>query len=120
MVPAAGGGVYSPAITDFIFMTQGTSQMYITGPDVVRAVTHEEVTHEDLGGAGVHSTRTGIAHFACEGDEECLQESAAWSPSSPPTWKTRPSEPGPPRRCEDPPALSRRTPRSDAPRIFRS
>jgi propionyl-CoA carboxylase beta chain len=55
-------------------MTQGTSQMYITGPDVVRAVTHEEVTHEDLGGAGVHSTRTGIAHFACEGDEECLQE----------------------------------------------
>ena len=74
MGPAAGGGVYSPAITDFIFMTQGTSQMYITGPDVVRAVTHEEVTHEDLGGAGVHSTRTGIAHFACEGDEECLQE----------------------------------------------
>src|SRR3990172_6764833 len=74
MGPCAGGGVYSPAITDFIFMTQGTSQMYITGPDVVRAVTHEEVTHEDLGGAGVHSTRTGIAHFACEGDEECLQE----------------------------------------------
>src|SRR3990172_5844181 len=74
MGPCAGGGVYSPAITDFIFMTHGTSQMYITGPDVVRAVTHEEVTHEDLGGAGVHSTRTGIAHFACEGDEECLQE----------------------------------------------
>jgi propionyl-CoA carboxylase beta chain len=74
MGPCAGGGVYSPAITDFIFMTQGTSQMYITGPDVVRAVTHEEVTHEDLGGAGVHSTRTGIAHFAAEGDEECLRE----------------------------------------------
>jgi acetyl-CoA carboxylase carboxyltransferase component len=74
MGPAAGGGVYSPAITDFIFMTHQTSQMYITGPDVVRAVTAEEVTHEELGGALVHSTRTGIAHFAVEGDEECLQE----------------------------------------------
>ena len=74
MGPAAGGGVYSPAITDFIFMTHQTSQMYITGPDVVRAVTAEEVTHEELGGASVHSTRTGIAHFAVEGDEECLQE----------------------------------------------
>jgi len=74
MGPCAGGGVYSPAITDFIFMTLGTSQMYITGPDVVRAVTQEDVTHEELGGAGVHSTRTGIAHFALEGEEECLQE----------------------------------------------
>ena len=74
MGPSAGGGVYSPAITDFIFMTQGTSYMYITGPDVVRPVTHEEVTHEDLGGAQVHSTKTGVAHFTIEGDEECLQE----------------------------------------------
>ena len=74
MGPCAGGGVYSPAITDFIFMTQGTSQMYITGPDVVRAVTQEEVTHEELGGAHVHSTRTGVAHFALETEEETLSE----------------------------------------------
>lgn len=74
MGPCAGGAVYSPAITDFIFMTQGAGQMYITGPDVVRAVTHEDVTHEDLGGAQVHSTRSGVAHFAMEGEEECLQE----------------------------------------------
>ncbi len=105
MGPCAGGGVYSPAITDFIFMTQGTSQMYITGPDVVRAVTHEEVTHEDLGGAGVHSTRTGIAHFACEGDEECLHEVRrliSFIPSNnmedPPFMETSDS---PDRRCED-------------------
>jgi propionyl-CoA carboxylase beta chain len=74
MGPTAGGAVYSPAITDFIFMTQGTSHMYITGPDVVRAVTGEEVTHEDLGGAQVHSVRTGVASFTCDGDEECLRE----------------------------------------------
>jgi propionyl-CoA carboxylase beta chain len=74
MGPTAGGAVYSPAITDFIFMTHGRGQMYITGPDVVRAVTAEEVTHEDLGGAGVHSTRTGVAHFSAETDEECLQD----------------------------------------------
>ncbi len=74
MGPSAGGAVYSPAITDFIFMKLGSGQMYITGPDVVRAVTQEEVTHEELGGAQVHSTRTGIAHFALEGEEECLNE----------------------------------------------
>jgi len=105
MGPCAGGGVYSPAITDFIFMTQGTSQMYITGPDVVRAVTHEEVTHEDLGGATVHSTRTGVAHFAYEGDEECLQEVRrliSFIPSNnmedPPFMET--ADP-PDRRCDD-------------------
>jgi acetyl-CoA carboxylase carboxyltransferase component len=74
MGPAAGGGVYSPAITDFVFMTAGTSQMYITGPDVIRAVTQEEVTHEDLGGAQVHSSKSGVAHFAVEGEEDCLAE----------------------------------------------
>jgi propionyl-CoA carboxylase beta chain len=74
MGPTAGGGVYSPAITDFIFMTAGASYMYITGPDVVRAVTHEDVTHEELGGAQVHFTKTGIAHFMGESDEETLQE----------------------------------------------
>ncbi|MEX0800201.1 MAG: acyl-CoA carboxylase subunit beta [Dehalococcoidia bacterium] len=74
MGPAAGGGVYSPALTDFIFMVSGGSQMYITGPDVVRAVTQEEVTHEELGGAQVHSTRSGVAHFALDSEEECLLE----------------------------------------------
>jgi acetyl-CoA carboxylase carboxyltransferase component len=72
--PAAGGAVYSPAITDFVFMTEGTSQMYITGPDVIRAVTGEEVSHEDLGGAQVHASRSGVAHFAIPGDEACLLE----------------------------------------------
>ena len=61
--PCAGGAVYSPAITDFICMVEGTSYMHITGPDVVKAVTHEEVTSEDLGGASVHTTRSGVAHF---------------------------------------------------------
>ncbi len=74
MGPCAGGAVYSPAITDFIFMTEGTAQMYITGPDVIRAVTGEELTHEELGGAHVHATRSGVAHFAVPGDEACLQE----------------------------------------------
>jgi acetyl-CoA carboxylase carboxyltransferase component len=74
MGPCAGGAVYSPAITDFIFMTEGTAQMYITGPDVIRAVTGEELTHEELGGAAVHATRSGVAHFAIPGDEACLQE----------------------------------------------
>ena len=74
MGPTAGGAVYSPAITDFVFMTQGSSYMYITGPDVVRQVTHEDVTHEDLGGAQVHFTKTGVAHFMAENDEDCLQE----------------------------------------------
>ncbi|MFQ5471604.1 MAG: acyl-CoA carboxylase subunit beta [Dehalococcoidia bacterium] len=74
MGPCAGGAVYSPAITDFIFMTEGAGQMYITGPDVVRAVTGEDVTHEDLGGARVHASRSGVAHFSTAGEEECLQE----------------------------------------------
>src|SRR5206468_2028742 len=74
MGPAAGGAVYSPAITDFIFMVEGTSQMYITGPDVVRAVTGEDLTHQELGGAHVHATRSGVAHFAVTGDEACLME----------------------------------------------
>lgn len=72
MGPCAGGAVYSPAITDYIFMTEGTSQMYITGPDVIRTVTGEEVTHEELGGADAHATKSGVAHFAIEGEEETL------------------------------------------------
>ena len=72
--PAAGGAVYSPAITDFVFMVNGTGQMYITGPDVIKAVTGEEVTHEELGGAVPHSTRSGVAHFMFDTEEECLAE----------------------------------------------
>jgi propionyl-CoA carboxylase beta chain len=74
MGPCAGGAVYSPAMTDFIFMVQNTSQMYITGPDVIRAVTQEKVTHEELGGAMTQASRSGVAHFAVEGEEECLYE----------------------------------------------
>ena len=74
MGPCAGGAVYSPAITDFVFMTRGTSQMYITGPDVIQAVTQEEVTHEALGGADVHSSQSGVSQFAIDGEEACLRE----------------------------------------------
>lgn len=73
MGPCAGGAVYSPAITDFILMVKGSSYMYITGPDVIRAVNKEEVTHEELGGAVTHNTVSGVAHFAAEEDKHCLQ-----------------------------------------------
>jgi len=72
MGPCAGGAVYSPAITDFIFMVQNTSFMFVTGPNVVKTVTHEEVTSEDLGGATAHSTKSGVSHFSVENDAECL------------------------------------------------
>ncbi|MBI2867630.1 MAG: acyl-CoA carboxylase subunit beta, partial [Chloroflexi bacterium] len=72
--PAAGGAVYSPAITDFIFMVRGIGQMYITGPDVIKAVTGEDVSHEDLGGALSHATKSGVAHFAIDTEEECLAQ----------------------------------------------
>jgi acetyl-CoA carboxylase carboxyltransferase component len=72
MGPCAGGAVYSPALTDFVFMTEGTGQMFITGPDVIKAVTHEEVTVEELGGAEVHNTKSGVAHFAASSEEETL------------------------------------------------
>ena len=72
--PAAGGAGYSPAITDFVFMVSGTGQMYITGPDVIKAVTGEEVTHEELGGAAAHATRSGVAQFVYETEEECIAE----------------------------------------------
>jgi acetyl-CoA carboxylase carboxyltransferase component len=72
--PTAGGAVYSPSITDFVFMVQDHSYMFITGPDVVKAVTMEEVTDEDLGGASIHSTRSGVAHFVHETEEAVLQE----------------------------------------------
>ncbi len=72
MGPCAGGAVYSPAMTDFTFMVKGTSYMFITGPDVIKATTHEEITKEELGGAMAHNTISGVAHFAAENDEECL------------------------------------------------
>ena len=72
--PCAGGAVYSPAITDFVFMVRGLSHMFVTGPDVVRTVTHEEVSFEDLGGADVHAARSGVAHFVAESEVESLAQ----------------------------------------------
>ena len=72
MGPCAGGAVYSPAMTDFIVMVKGTSYMFVTGPDVVKAVTHEEVTFDELGGAWVHNTESGVAHFAAENEEDAI------------------------------------------------
>jgi propionyl-CoA carboxylase beta chain len=72
MGPCAGGAVYSPAITDFILMVKKTSYMFVTGPDVIKTVTHEEVTKEKLGGADTHNQISGVAHFAADSDEDCL------------------------------------------------
>ena len=72
MGPCAGGAVYSPAITDFTIMVKHTSYMFVTGPDVIRTVTHEQVTKEELGGAISHNERSGVAHFAVDNDQECL------------------------------------------------
>jgi len=72
MGPCAGGAVYSPAITDFIFMVKNTSYMFVTGPGVTNTVTHEDVSSEDLGGALTHATKSGVAHFACESEAECI------------------------------------------------
>ncbi len=71
--PCAGGSVYSPGLTDFVIMTRGTSHMFITGPKVIKSVTHEEVDFESLGGAGVHSTKSGVAHFAANSEEDALK-----------------------------------------------
>src|SRR5260370_381876 len=72
MGPCAGGAVYSPAITDFIFMTRETSYMFVTGPDVIKTVTHEEVTKQELGGAMTHNAASGVAHFVSRDDADCL------------------------------------------------
>lgn len=72
MGPCAGGAVYSPAITDFVFMVEKTSFMFVTGPDVIKTVTHEDVTKEDLGGATTHTQKSGVAHFAAKDDKHCL------------------------------------------------
>ena len=70
--PCAGGAVYSPALTDFIFMTKQSSHMFVTGPDVIKTVTHEDVTKEELGGALTHNTKSGVAHFVAEDDEQTM------------------------------------------------
>src|SRR5205807_1909197 len=73
MGPCAGGAVYSPALTDFVFMVDRTSHMFVTGPDVIKTVTHEDVSKEDLGGAAAHNATSGVAHFLAADDEDCLQ-----------------------------------------------
>src|SRR5712675_963029 len=74
MGPCAGGAVYSPAMTDFIFMVKETSHMFITGPDVIKTVTGEEPTFEELGGAMTHNTKSGVAHFAADDEQQCLED----------------------------------------------
>ncbi|MGD1212048.1 MAG: acyl-CoA carboxylase subunit beta [Candidatus Acidiferrales bacterium] len=83
--PCAGGAVYSPAITDFIFMTRETSYMFVTGPDVIKTVTHEEVTKHELGGAMTHNSKSGVAHFIARDDADCLamiRELVSYLPSN--------------------------------------
>ena len=90
MGPCAGGAVYSPAITDFNVMVKDTSYMFVTGPDVIRTVTHEEVTKEELGGAMTHNVRSGVAHFAVDDDRACLgliRELLSYLPRT--TWRSR-------------------------------
>src|SRR5712672_3494567 len=74
MGPCAGGAVYSPAMTDFVMMVEETSHMFITGPEVVKTVTGEEVEFEELGGAMSHNSKSGVAHFAAEDEEQCLED----------------------------------------------
>src|SRR6185312_7785286 len=72
--PCAGGAVYSPALTDFVFMVKGTSHMFITGPDVVKTVTGEDVTQEELGGAMTHASKSGVATFVAEDEAACIEQ----------------------------------------------
>ena len=72
--PCAGGAVYSPALTDFVFMVQGTGRMFITGPEVIKSVTGEEISFEELGGAMTHNEKSGVAHFAAENDTDCIEQ----------------------------------------------
>src|SRR5512142_1911331 len=99
MGPCAGGAVYSPAITDFVFMVESTSYMFVTGPDVIKTVTHEDVTKEKLGGAMTHNSVSGVGHFTAANDQECLQmirELLGFLPQN--------NREDPPRRaCADPP-----------------
>src|SRR5437660_611922 len=104
MGPCAGGAVYSPAMTDFVLMVEGSSYMFITGPDVVKTVTGEEVTFEELGGAATHASKSGVAHFIAPSEETCLEDARyllSFLPQNnldPPPW----SEPSDPREREAP------------------
>jgi propionyl-CoA carboxylase beta chain len=104
MGPCAGGAVYSPAITDFIFMVERTSYMFITGPDVVRTVTGEEVTFEELGGAVTHAAKSGVAHFISPDEEACLEDARYLLSFLPQNNLEQPpfAEPGDPAEREDP------------------
>ena len=90
--PSAGGAVYSPAITDFIFMSRGTSYMFVTGPNVVKTVTHEEVSFEDLGGADTHASKSGVAHFAFDNEIEVIENIRKLIDYIPQNWKDRAPE----------------------------
>ncbi|MDE3001832.1 MAG: acyl-CoA carboxylase subunit beta [Gemmatimonadota bacterium] len=93
--PCAGGAVYSPAITDFVYMVRGTSYMFVTGPNVVKTVTHEDIDMEGLGGADIHASRSGVAHFALDSEPECLasvRELFHYIPQN--NTETPPSSPG--------------------------
>ena len=90
MGPCAGGAVYSPAITDFILMVKKTSHMFVTGPNVVKTVTHETVSFEDLGGAETHAAKSGVAHFACDDEKQCLQYIRKLISYMPQNWKEKP------------------------------
>ncbi|MEO5616185.1 MAG: acyl-CoA carboxylase subunit beta [Candidatus Eisenbacteria bacterium] len=103
--PCAGGAVYSPAITDFTVMVEGSSYMFVTGPDVIKAVTSEEVSFEDLGGAMTHNAKSGVAHFAVQDDAECLRHIKRLLSFMP----SNNQEPPPRRPCTDP--SDRRDPR---------
>jgi len=98
MGPCAGGAVYSPAMTDYIFMVKDSSYMFVTGPDVVKTVTHETVTHEELGGAVTHTSKSGVADFAFENDVEALLEARRFVDFLPSSNRG----PAPVRSCEDP------------------
>ncbi|MBU0561189.1 MAG: acyl-CoA carboxylase subunit beta [Bacteroidetes bacterium] len=90
--PCAGGAVYSPAITDFVFMVKNTSQMFVTGPNVVKTVTHEEVTFEELGGAETHASKSGVAHFAMDSEIEVLNSIRSLVGYIPLNWKDKSPE----------------------------
>src|SRR3984957_6427874 len=98
MGPCAGGAVYSPALTDFVFMVDKTSYMFVTGPDVIKTVTHEDVAKETLGGATTHNSTSGVAHFLAHDDTECLQMIRALMSYLPQNNR----DDGPARPCDDP------------------
>jgi propionyl-CoA carboxylase beta chain len=104
MGPCAGGAVYSPAITDFTLMVKKTSHMFVTGPNVVKTVTHETVSFEDLGGADTHAVKSGVTHFACDDEKQCLfyiRKLISYMPSN---WREKPPERKPndsPKRKEE-------------------